>query len=55
MIKKIKNFICKIFNIKSCKCDEIDPHEELYLHTPEPEIPIYNNKVEKINKKHKGK
>ena len=53
MIKKIKNFICKIFNIKSCKCNETDPHEELMLHVPEPEIPLYNHKLEKINKKHK--
>ena len=41
MIKKIKNFICKLFNIKSCRCDKVDPHEELYLHVPEPEIPVY--------------
>ena len=24
MFKKIKNFICKIFNIKACKCDDVD-------------------------------
>ncbi len=23
MLKKIKNFICKIFNIKACKCDDV--------------------------------
>ena len=43
MIKKIKNFICKLFNIKSCKCDDMDPHEELYLHSKEPETPIYED------------
>ena len=26
MLKKLKNFICKIFNIKSCKCDDVDEH-----------------------------
>ena len=40
MIKKIKNFICKIFNIKSCKCNETDPHEELILHVPKPIIKL---------------
>ena len=24
MIEKLKNFICKLFNIKRCKCDEDD-------------------------------
>ena len=43
MIKKIKNFICILFNIKSCKCDDMDPHEELYLHSKEPETPIYED------------
>ena len=52
MIKKIKNFICKLLGIKQCACPEdIDPHEELYLHTPEPDIPTY--KQDKINRKHK--
>ena len=41
MIKKIKNFICKLFKIKACKCGEVDQHEELYLHPAEPEIPVY--------------
>ena len=22
MIKKLKNFICKLFNIKACQCDD---------------------------------
>ena len=55
MIKKIKNFICKILGIKQCACPEEDEHIEYYTKVPEPEIPIYNNKLEKINKKHKGK
>ena len=42
MIKKIKNFICKLLGIKQCSCPEdIDPHEELMLHVPEPEVPLY--------------
>ena len=24
MIEKLKNFICKLFKIKQCKCDEDD-------------------------------
>ena len=51
MIKKIKNFICKLLGIKKCACSEdMDPHEELMLHVPEPEIPLYNHKLEKIRK-----
>tara|TARA_Y100000401_G_scaffold111988_1_gene110865 strand:- start:447 stop:620 length:174 start_codon:yes stop_codon:yes gene_type:complete len=53
MIKKIKNFICKILGIKQCACPEEDEHIEYYTKVQEPEIPIYNNKLEKINKKHK--
>ena len=53
MIKKIKNFICKILGIKQCACPEEDEHIEYYTKVPKPEIPIYNNKLEKINKKHK--
>ena len=42
MIKKIKNFICKLLGIKQCACPkEMDPHEELMLHVPEPEIPLH--------------
>ena len=45
MFKKIKNFICKLFNIKACQCDdEKDPHEEYYLDVPEPEIPVHEEK-----------
>ena len=50
MIKKLKNFICKIFGIKQCACK--DEHLELYEDIPEPEIPVH--KAEKINRKHKG-
>tara|TARA_R100000278_G_scaffold10805_1_gene12252 strand:+ start:337 stop:492 length:156 start_codon:yes stop_codon:yes gene_type:complete len=49
MIKKIKNFIAKIFGIKQCQCK--DEHLELYEDTPEPEIPIH--KAEKIKSKYK--
>jgi hypothetical protein len=36
MIKKIKNFICKLIGIKQCACPEdMDEHSELYLKTPE--------------------
>ena len=41
MIKKIKNFICKLFGIKQCECPE-DENIELYT-KPEPEIPIYTD------------
>ena len=50
MIKKLKNFICKIFGIKQCACK--DEHLELYEDVPEPEIPVH--KAEKIKAKHKG-
>ena len=49
MIKKIKNFIAKIFSIKQCACK--DEHLELYEDTPEPEIPVH--KLEKIKLKYK--
>ena len=37
MIKKIINIIKSWFTPK----EEMDPDEELYLHVPEPEIPVY--------------
>jgi len=37
MIKHIINLIKGLFTPKK----EMDPHEELYLHTPEPEIPVH--------------
>ena len=37
MIKKLKNFICKLFGVKQCACpEEMDPHEEM-LYPKEPE------------------
>ena len=43
MIKKIKNFIAKLFGIKQCACpEEMDPHE-LILHPKKPDIPVYEN------------
>ena len=45
MFKKIKNFICKLFNIKECQCDnEVDEHIEYFTKVPEPEIPVHNDK-----------
>ena len=43
MIKKLKNFICKLFNIKACQCDE-DEHIEFFTKSPEPEIPVHEDK-----------
>ena len=40
MFKKIKNFICKLFNIKACQCDE-DEHIEFFTKVPEPDIPVH--------------
>ena len=44
MIKKIKNFIAKLFGIKQCQCK--DEHLELYEDIPEPETPIYKEDTE---------
>ena len=40
MFKKIKNFICKLFNIKACQCDKIDEHVEFFTKVPEPDVPV---------------
>ena len=40
MFKKIKNFICKLFNIKACQCDEVDEHVEFFTKVPEPDVPV---------------
>ena len=40
MIKKIWNWIKNIFKPKR---QEMDEHEELYLHVPEPDTPVYEN------------
>ena len=41
MIKSIKRFICNLFNIKACKCDEVDEHIEFYTKVPEPDVPVH--------------
>tara|TARA_R100001224_G_scaffold106187_1_gene80451 strand:- start:130 stop:294 length:165 start_codon:yes stop_codon:yes gene_type:complete len=50
MINKIWNWIKNIFKFKK---QEMDEHAELYLKVPEPDVPVYNRKLEKINRKHK--
>ena len=37
MFKKISDWIKNLFSKK----EEMDPHEELLLHVPEPEIPVH--------------
>ena len=44
MLKKLKNFICKIFNIKACQCDEVDEHVEFFTKVPESDTPVLENK-----------
>ena len=39
MFKKIKNFICKLFNIKACQCE--DEHVEFFTKVPEPDVPVH--------------
>ena len=39
MFNKLKNFICKLFKIKACQCDE-DEHIEFYTKVPEPDVPV---------------
>jgi len=41
MFKRLKNFICKLFNIKACQCDEVDEHVEFFTKVPEPDIPVH--------------
>ena len=41
MFKKLKHFICKLFNIKACMCDEVDEHVEYFTTTPEPDVPVH--------------
>jgi hypothetical protein len=40
MLKKIKNFICKLLGIKQCACPE-DEHIEFYTKVPEPDTPVH--------------
>jgi len=42
MFKRLKNFICKIFNIKACQCD--DEHIEFFTKVPEPDVPVHEDK-----------
>ena len=39
MFKRLKSFICKIFNIKACQCE--DEHIEYFTKVPEPEITVH--------------
>ena len=41
MIKKLKDFICKLFGIKQCAWSEKDEHLQLYEDMPEPETPVH--------------
>ena len=50
MIKKIWNWIKNIFKPER---QEIDEHEELYLHVPEPDPPVYENE-EAVKAEHCG-
>ena len=38
MFNRLKSFICNIFNIKACKCDE---HITMYTEVPEPDVPVH--------------
>ena len=40
MFNRLKSFICKLFKIKACKCDE-DEHIEFFTKVPEPNIPVH--------------
>ena len=52
MIKKIKNFICKLLGIKQCACPEdMDEHAELYLKEKESDVPVYENE-QAVKKEH---
>ena len=39
MFKRLKSFICKIFNIKACQCE--DEHVEFFTKVPEPDVPVH--------------
>ena len=52
MIKKLKNFICKLLGIKQCACPEdMDEHAELYLKEKESDVPVYENE-QAVKKEH---
>ena len=40
MFNRLKSFICKVFKIKACKCDE-DEHIDFFTKVPEPDIPVH--------------
>ena len=42
MFKKLKHFICKLFNIKACQCE--DEHIEFFTKVPEPDVPVHEDK-----------
>ena len=39
MLQHFKNFICSLFNIKACQCE--DEHIEYYTKVPEPDVPVH--------------
>ena len=39
MFNRLKNFICKLFNIKACQCE--DEHIEFFTKVPEPDVPVH--------------
>ena len=41
MIKKLKNFFCKLFNIKACQCEEVEEHVEFSTKKLEPDVPVH--------------
>ena len=41
MFKRLKSFICKLFNIKACQCDE---HITMYTEIPESDVPVHEDK-----------
>ena len=44
MLKKLKNLLCKIIGIKACQCDDEDEHIEFFTKTPEPDVPVHEEK-----------
>ena len=38
MLNRLKSFICNIFNIKACQCDE---HITMYTEVPESDVPVH--------------
>ena len=53
MFNRLKSFICKLFNIKACKCDEVDEHIEFFTKVPEPDVPVHEE-VKLIKPMHCG-